>query len=158
MANALALPHILEIAFDALTAAVGSLVILLALRVAPALTLSAHRIALRISIVAAVLIIAAQMAEVLAEFSRLKVPHRSSASATPPSTITPTNSIPPRRTTRRSMNNTPSTNSRAAKPLNVLAPVSQREHFSPSRMDDASLKEGIFEHLVVSSGVPKACR
>ena len=35
------------------------------------LTLSAHRIALRISIVAAVLIIAAQMAEVLADFSRL---------------------------------------------------------------------------------------
>jgi diguanylate cyclase (GGDEF)-like protein len=71
MANALALPHIFEIAFDALTAAVGGLVILLALRVAPALTLSAHRLALRISIVAAVLITAAQMAEVLADFSRL---------------------------------------------------------------------------------------
>src|SRR5215217_2013287 len=71
MANALALPHIFEITFDALTAAVGGLVILLALRVAPALTLSAHRIALRISIVAAVLIIAAQIAEVLADFSRL---------------------------------------------------------------------------------------
>ena len=38
---------------------------------APALTLSAHRIALRISIVAAVLIIAAQIAEVWADFSRL---------------------------------------------------------------------------------------
>src|SRR5215208_4453151 len=71
MANALALPHIFEIAFDALTAAVGGLVILLALRVAPALTLSAHRLALRISIVAVVLIIAAQMAEVWADFSRL---------------------------------------------------------------------------------------
>jgi diguanylate cyclase (GGDEF)-like protein len=71
MANALALPHIFEIAFDALTAAVGGLVILLALRVAPALTLSAHRLALRISIVAAVLITAAQVAEVLAVFSRL---------------------------------------------------------------------------------------
>jgi diguanylate cyclase (GGDEF)-like protein len=71
MANALALPHIFEIAFDALTAAVGGLVILLALRVAPALTLSAHRLALRISIVAAVLITAAQLAEVLAVFSRL---------------------------------------------------------------------------------------
>src|SRR5688572_32866264 len=71
MANALASPHIFEIAFDALTAAVGGLIILLALRVAPALTLSAHRIALRISIVAAVLIVAAQMAEVLAAFSRL---------------------------------------------------------------------------------------
>jgi fumarate reductase subunit D len=71
MASALALPHIFEIAFDALTAAVGGLVILLALRVAPALTLSAHRLALRISIIAAVLIIAAQMAEVWADFSRL---------------------------------------------------------------------------------------
>ena len=71
MANALALPHIFEISFDALTAAVGGLVILLALRVAPMLTLSAHRLALRISIVAAVLLIAAQMAEVWADFSRL---------------------------------------------------------------------------------------
>ena len=71
MANVLALPHIVEIAFDALTAAVGGLVILLALRVAPALTLSAHRLALRISIVAAVLITAAQLAEVLADLSRL---------------------------------------------------------------------------------------
>ena len=71
MANVLASPHIFEIAFDALTAAVGGLVILLALRVAPALTLSAHRLALRISIVAAVLITAAQLAEVLAVLSRL---------------------------------------------------------------------------------------
>ena len=70
MANALASPHIFELAFDALTAAVGGLVILLALRLAPTLTLSAHRLALRISIFAAVLIIAAQMAEVLADFSR----------------------------------------------------------------------------------------
>jgi diguanylate cyclase (GGDEF)-like protein len=71
MSNALALPHIFEITFDALTAVVGGLVILLALRVAPALTLSAHRLALRISIAAAVLIIAAQIAEVWADFSRL---------------------------------------------------------------------------------------
>src|SRR3712207_9034307 len=71
MVNVLALPHVFEIAFDALTAAVGGLVMLLALRVAPALTLSSHRIALRISIVAAGLIIAAQMAEVWADFSRL---------------------------------------------------------------------------------------
>jgi diguanylate cyclase (GGDEF)-like protein len=71
MANVLFLPHIFEITFDALTAAVGGLVILLALRVAPALTLSAHRLALRISIVAAVLITAAQLAEVLAVLSRL---------------------------------------------------------------------------------------
>ena len=61
----------IEITFDALTAVVGGLVILLALRVAPTLTLSAHRLALRISIVAAVLIIAAQIAEVWADFSRM---------------------------------------------------------------------------------------
>src|ERR671910_843576 len=71
MSNALASPHTFEIAFDALAAAVGGLVLLLALRVAPGLTLSSHRLALRISIVAAVLIIAAQLAEVLADFSRL---------------------------------------------------------------------------------------
>lgn len=71
MVNALTLPHILEITFDVLTAAVGILVIFLALRVAPTLTLSAHRRAQRISIVAAVLIVAAQMAEVWADFSRL---------------------------------------------------------------------------------------
>jgi GGDEF domain-containing protein len=71
MINSLALPNIFEISFDALTAAVAGLVILLALRVAPMLTLSAHRLALRISIVAAVLLIAAQMAEVWADYSRL---------------------------------------------------------------------------------------
>jgi diguanylate cyclase (GGDEF)-like protein len=71
MASALTLPHVFEITFDALTAAVGAVVILLALRVAPTLTLSAHRRALQISISAAVLIEAAQMAEVWADFSRL---------------------------------------------------------------------------------------
>ncbi|MGH3144914.1 MAG: hypothetical protein ACRDTR_03840, partial [Rubrobacter sp.] len=71
MANALTLPHVLEITFDALTAAVGILVILLALRVAPSLTLSAHRRAQQISMVAAALIVVAQMAEVWADFSRL---------------------------------------------------------------------------------------
>jgi hypothetical protein len=70
MANALALPHILEITFDALTAAVGIVVILLALRVGPTLTLFAHRRALRVSIVAAALIVAAQVAEVWADISR----------------------------------------------------------------------------------------
>jgi diguanylate cyclase (GGDEF)-like protein len=69
MANALTLPDILDFTFDALTAAVGIIVIVLALRVT--LTLSAHRRALRLSIVAAVLIVGAQMAEVWADFSRL---------------------------------------------------------------------------------------
>ena len=71
MGDVLTLPHILETSFDALTAAVGVIVILLALRVAPTLTLSAHRRALQISIVAAALITSAQMAEVWADFSRL---------------------------------------------------------------------------------------
>jgi hypothetical protein len=71
MANVLILPHLLEITFDTLTAAVGVVVIFLALRVAPTLTLAAHRRALRISIVAAVLIVGAQMTEVWADFSRL---------------------------------------------------------------------------------------
>jgi diguanylate cyclase len=71
MVNALTLPHILEITFDSLTAAVGVVVLLLALRVAPTLTLSAHRRALWISIGAAALIVASQMAEVWADFSRL---------------------------------------------------------------------------------------
>jgi diguanylate cyclase (GGDEF)-like protein len=71
MGDVLTLPHILETSFDALTAAVGVIVILLALRVAPTLTLSAHRRALQISIVAVALITSAQMAEVWADFSRL---------------------------------------------------------------------------------------
>jgi diguanylate cyclase (GGDEF)-like protein len=71
MANVLIVPHLLEITFDTLTAAVGVVVIFLALRVAPTLTLSAHRRALRISISAAILIVAAQMTEVWADFSRL---------------------------------------------------------------------------------------
>jgi diguanylate cyclase (GGDEF)-like protein len=81
MVNVLASPHIFELAFDALTAAVGGLVILLALRLAPTLTLSAHRLALRISIFAAVLIVAAQMAEVLADFSRLSTLEDAAADA-----------------------------------------------------------------------------
>jgi len=67
MANALTLPHILEITFDSLTAVVGVVVLLLALRVAPTLTLFAHRRALWISIGAAALIVASQMAEVWAK-------------------------------------------------------------------------------------------
>jgi diguanylate cyclase (GGDEF)-like protein len=46
-------------------------VLLLALRVASTLTLSAHRSALRISVAAAILIVGANVAEVWADFSRL---------------------------------------------------------------------------------------
>jgi len=71
MVNASTLPHILELTFDSLTAVVGVVVLLLALRVAPTLTLFAHRRALWISIGAATLIVASQLAEVWADFSRL---------------------------------------------------------------------------------------
>jgi diguanylate cyclase (GGDEF)-like protein len=71
MANTLTLPDILDFTFDALTAAVGVIVIVLAVRVTLTLTLSAHRRALRISIIAAALIVGAQMAEVWADYSRL---------------------------------------------------------------------------------------
>jgi diguanylate cyclase (GGDEF)-like protein len=71
MANALTLPDILDFTFDALTAAVGVIVIVMAVRVTLTLTLSAHRRALRISIVAAAFIVGAQMVEVWADFSRL---------------------------------------------------------------------------------------
>jgi diguanylate cyclase (GGDEF)-like protein len=71
MVSALTLPDILDFTFNALTAAVGVIVILLALRITLTLTLSAHRSALRISIVAAALIVGAQMAEAWADFSRL---------------------------------------------------------------------------------------
>ena len=69
MASAPTVPDILDLAFNALTAAAGVTVILLALRLT--LTLSAHRRALWISIVAAALIVGAQMAEVWADFTQL---------------------------------------------------------------------------------------
>ena len=71
MVNALTSPHILELTFDSLTAAVGVVVLILALRVAPTLTLFAHRRVLWISIGAAALIVVSQLAEVWGDFSRL---------------------------------------------------------------------------------------
>jgi diguanylate cyclase (GGDEF)-like protein len=71
MASAPTVPDILDLAFNALTAAAGVTVILLALRLTLTLTLSAHRRALWISIVAAALIVGAQMAEVWADFTQL---------------------------------------------------------------------------------------
>jgi hypothetical protein len=81
-----------------------------------------------------------------------------SASATPLSNITPTNNVPQRRTTRRSMSNTPFTNSGAAKTRYVPAPVSYQENSTPSRRDDTSLNERLFVHLVVIGEGPNACR
>jgi len=52
MVSAITLPDVLDFTFNALTAVVGVIVILLARRITLTLTLSAHRSALRISIVA----------------------------------------------------------------------------------------------------------
>src|SRR5215207_7786886 len=71
MANTLPLQHILELAFNVLTAAVGIVVIILGLRIASQLTLSTHRRALWISFGAVALIVASNMATVWANFSRI---------------------------------------------------------------------------------------
>ena len=54
--ESLTLPQIVEAAFGLLGAAVGVMVIILALRIAPALSLFAHQRALRIVVGAAVLV------------------------------------------------------------------------------------------------------
>lgn len=71
MADALTMPHILEFTFDSLTVAAGTVVLLLALRLAPTLRLFAHRRILWISIGASALIVVSQAVEVWADFSRL---------------------------------------------------------------------------------------
>jgi diguanylate cyclase (GGDEF)-like protein len=68
MANALPSQHVLELAFNLLTAAVG---IVLGLRVTSTLTLSTHRRALWVSFGAVALIVASNMAGVWANFSRV---------------------------------------------------------------------------------------
>jgi diguanylate cyclase (GGDEF)-like protein len=65
------LQNILELAFHLLTAAVGTVVIILGLRVTSRLTLSTHRRALWISFGAVALIVASNMATVWANFSRI---------------------------------------------------------------------------------------
>jgi predicted signal transduction protein with EAL and GGDEF domain len=70
MANTLPLQNIIELAFHVLTAAVGTAVIVVGLRVTSTLTLSAHRLALWISFSAVGLIVASNMARVWADFSR----------------------------------------------------------------------------------------
>ena len=66
----LTLHQILEAAFGLLGAAVGVVVIVLALRIAPALTLFAHQRALRIVVGAAVLVVAAELVGVLGPLFR----------------------------------------------------------------------------------------
>src|SRR4051794_30465288 len=71
MANTLPLQHILELAFNLLTAALGIVVIVLGLRVTSRLTLSTHRRALWISFGAVALIVLSNMARAWADFSRI---------------------------------------------------------------------------------------
>jgi diguanylate cyclase (GGDEF)-like protein len=71
MANTLPLQHILELALNLLTAAVGIGVIILGLRITSTLSLSTHRRALWISFGAVALIVASNMAGVWANFSRI---------------------------------------------------------------------------------------
>jgi hypothetical protein len=71
MPNTLPLQDILELAFNALTAAVGIVVIILGLRITSTLSLSTHRRALWISFGAVALIVASNLATVWANFSRI---------------------------------------------------------------------------------------
>jgi diguanylate cyclase (GGDEF)-like protein len=71
MAITLSLQNILELTFNALTAATGIVVIILGLRITSQLTLSTHRRALWISFGAVVLIVASNVVTVWANFSRI---------------------------------------------------------------------------------------
>ena len=71
MAITLSLQNILELTFNALTAATGIVVIILGLRITSQLTLSTHRRALWISFGAVALIVASNLATVWANFSRI---------------------------------------------------------------------------------------
>ena len=64
----LELPRILEETFGVLNVSVGIVVLLLALRIAPTLTLSSHRRALRIFVVAAILIVFSEFVVLLKPF------------------------------------------------------------------------------------------
>ena len=61
MDGLLATPRVLEIGFDLLSAAAGLFVVAMALRVASAFTLSAHRQALRVLAAAAVIVVASEI-------------------------------------------------------------------------------------------------
>ncbi|MBV9454786.1 MAG: GGDEF domain-containing protein [Rubrobacter sp.] len=64
----LELPQILEESFGLLNATAGIVVLLLALRIAPTLTLSSHRHALRIFVLAAILIVFSELVVLLKPF------------------------------------------------------------------------------------------
>ena len=64
------LPQILEVGFQLLSVAVGVIVLLLALRIAPTLTLSSHRHTMRIFIIAAIVVVSSEFVGVLAPLFR----------------------------------------------------------------------------------------
>ena len=64
------LPHLLEVGFEVLSTAAKIVVILLALRIAPTLTLFAHRLAMQIFVVAAVVVVFSEVAGLAASLLR----------------------------------------------------------------------------------------
>jgi diguanylate cyclase (GGDEF)-like protein len=64
------LPHLLEVGFEVLSTAVGIVVILLALRIAPTLTLFAHRLAMHIFVIAAIVVVLSEVAGLAASLLR----------------------------------------------------------------------------------------
>src|SRR5215212_11780341 len=63
-------PRVLEIGFGSLSAAAGLFVVVVALRVASAFTLAAHRRAMRVLAAAAVVVVASEIVGVAAAFTR----------------------------------------------------------------------------------------
>ena len=64
------LPHLLEIGFEVLSLAAGIIVILLALRIGPTLTLFAHRRAMQLFVIAAVVVVLSELAGLVASLLR----------------------------------------------------------------------------------------
>jgi diguanylate cyclase (GGDEF)-like protein len=64
------LPQILEVGFQLLSVAVGVIVLLLALRIAPTLTLSSHRHTMQIFVIVAIVVVSSEFIGVLAPFFR----------------------------------------------------------------------------------------
>src|ERR687890_2906509 len=64
------LPQILEVGFQFLSVAVGLIVLLLALRIAPTLTLSSHRHTMQIFVIVAIVVVSSEFMGVLAPFFR----------------------------------------------------------------------------------------
>jgi diguanylate cyclase (GGDEF)-like protein len=64
------LPHLLEVGFEVLSVAAGIIVILLALRIAPTLTLFAHRLAMQIFVIAAIVVVLSEVAGLIASLLR----------------------------------------------------------------------------------------